>query len=265
VLTRELNLKRSQLAELSANYTEKHPNVVRLRGEVEELEKKLAAIPMSQGFSKDDGKKVSNSRTSLPLTERGAEEYRSLKAQILSTEAQMNTMKRERESIRRSIFALQAKVDQSPRRDQELIALNRDYENIKTQYNELLKKKSEANISQDLEMRQKGDQYQILDPANLPAKPFKPNVRKIFVLAFIMATALGFGGAIGFEKMDLSLRGATDFKHYFDLPILASIPILETMEFHRRKNLRRYAIVGGVISFAFAVVVFLLLVSVKSK
>ena len=130
---------------------------------------------------------------------------------------------------------------------------------------ELLRKKSEADISQDLEMRQKGDQYQILDPANLPIKPFKPGYLKIFGLAFIMATALGFGGAIGLEKMDLSLRGATDFKHYFDLPILASIPILGTMEFDRRKKVRRYAIIGGMISFAFALVAFLLFITLKIK
>ena len=73
-----------------------------------------------------------------------------------------------------------------------------------------------------------------------------------------MAGFLGFGGAIGLEKIGLSLRGVTDFKHYFDLPILASIPILETMEIDRRKNLRQKAIIGGMISFVFALFAFLL-------
>src|SRR4030065_2153190 len=114
-------------------------------------------------------------------------------------------------------------------------------------------------------MRMKGDQFQILDPANLPKKPFKPNRKLILGIAFLMAGFLGFGGAIGLEKMDLSLRGVTDFKHYFDLPILASIPILETMEFGRRKYLRRKAIIGGMISFAFALFAFLLFIVLKFK
>ena len=80
-----------------------------------------------------------------------------------------------------------------------------------------------------------------------------------------MSCILGFGGAIGLEKMDLSLRGVTDFKHYFDIPILASIPILEAMDFDRQKNLRRKAIIGGMISFAFALVAFLLFVVIKFK
>jgi hypothetical protein len=73
-----------------------------------------------------------------------------------------------------------------------------------------------------------------------------------------MAGFLGFGGVIGLEKMDLSLRGVTDFKHFFDIPILASIPILETMEIDRRQNPRRKAIIAGVVSFAFAFFAFLL-------
>ena len=263
VLARELNLKRGQLAELSAKYTDKYPEVLRLRGEVEELEKKLAEIPMSVRSSKGNEKNVSNSRTSMPLTGRGMEEYRLLKGQISSMEADINAMNRERETIRRNIFSIQAKVDQAPRREQELIILTRDYDNLKAQYNDLQRKKTEADLSQDLEMRMKGDQFQILDPANLPIKHFKPNLKKIYGLAFIMTIALGFGGSIGLEKIDLSLRGVTDFKYFFDIPILASIPILETPDVGRQQKLRRKAKLAGIISFAFALFAFLLFFTLK--
>jgi len=263
VLARELNLKRGQLTELSAKYTDKYPEVLRLRGEVEELEKKLAEIPMSLRSSKDNEKNVSNSRTSMPLTGRGMEEYRSVKAQILSTDAEVNALKHERETIRRNLLALQGKVEQGPRRDQELITITRDYDNLKGQYNELLKKKMEADLSKDLELRLKGEQFQILDPANLPKEPSVPKIKKIFALAFLMAGFLGFGGAIGLEKIDLSLRGVTDFKYFFDIPILASIPILETPEIGRQQKLRRKAKLAGIISFAFALFAFLLFFTLK--
>src|SRR3972149_5575630 len=112
-------------------------------------------------------------------------------------------------------------------------------------------------------MRMKGDQFQILDPANLPKKHFKPNIRIILGIAFLFAGFLGFGGAIGLEKMDLSLRGVTDFKHFFDLPILASIPILETMEFDRRVKLRKKAVIGGILCFAFALFAFFVFFAMK--
>jgi len=263
VIARELNERRNLLTELSAKYTDQYPDVVRLRGEVEELEKKLAAIPMSVRSSKSSEKNISNPGSYLPVTGREMEEYRLLKDQIGFAEEDIKALTRERDTIRRNIFAIQAKVNQAPRRDQELITLTRDYDNLKEQYNDLQRKKTEADISQDLEMRMKGDQFQILDPANLPKKHFKPNIMKILVVAFLFAGFLGFGGAIGLENMDLSLRGVTDFKHFFDLPILASIPILETMEFDRQQKLRKKAVVGGIISFALALFAFFLFFAMK--
>jgi len=256
----ELNTRRSQLNELSAKYTDQYPDVVRVRQEVEQLEKKLAEASMAVHPSRESGKEESRKRTYMPFTG-----FRTLKAQLVSTDAEIAALKRERETIRRNIGAYQAKVDLAPRRDLELITLTRDYDNLKKSYDDLLQKSEEAKISEKMEIHQKGDQFQILDPANLPEEPFKPKKKIIFGIAFLMAGFLGFGGAIGLEKMDLSLRGVTDFKHYFDLPILASIPILETMEFGRRKYLRRKAIIGGMISFAFALFAFLLFIVLKFK
>ena len=261
----ELNTRRNQLNELSAKYTDQYPDVVRMRQEVEQLEKKLAEATMAVHPSRESGKEESIKRTYMPFTGREKEEFRTLKAQLVSTDAEIAALKRERETIRRNIGAYQAKVDLAPRRDMEMITLTRDYDNLKKSYDDLLQKRDSATISEKLEISQKGDQFQILDPANLPEKPFKPKPKLIFGIAFLMAGILGFGGAIGLEKMDLSLRGVTDFKHYFDLPILASIPILETMEFGRRKYLRRKAIIGGMISFAFALFAFLLFIVLKFK
>jgi polysaccharide chain length determinant protein (PEP-CTERM system associated) len=243
VIAKDLTEKRNQLTELSARYTDKYPDVVRLRGEVKELEKKLAEIPMSVRSSIGNEKNVSKSPTYSPMTK----ESQLLKTQISSIEADIKALNREKEILRRNILSIQTHVNQAPRRDQEMLTITRDYNNLKEQYNELQRRKTEAKISQDLELRTKGDQFQILDPANLPKKPFKPNIIQILGVAFLLAGFLGFGGAIGLEKMDLSLRGVTDFKHFFDIPILASIPILETMEFDRHKKLRGKAIVGGII------------------
>jgi polysaccharide chain length determinant protein (PEP-CTERM system associated) len=262
-ISKDLTEKRNQLTALSAKFTDQYPDVVRLRGEVEELENKLAAIPMSVRASKENEKGTQNTTKYLPLTGREMEEARLLKSQVSSMESDIKAMERERESIRRNIISIQAKVDLAPRREQELVTLTRDYDNLKAEYNDLQKRKREADISQDLEMRMKGDQFQILDPANLPKTPFKPNVTKILGLAMIMAGLFGFGGAIGLETIDLSLRGVTDFKHFFDLPILASIPILENVELGRRQSLRKKAIVGGIISFAFALFAFILFLVAK--
>jgi polysaccharide chain length determinant protein (PEP-CTERM system associated) len=262
-LVTELTSRRNQLAELSGKFTERHPDVIRLRKEVEQLEKKLAGMPTSLRSSNDDKTNVSSSKTYLPFTGREKEEFRRLKAQIVSTESEIVALKRDRDNIQRKIAAVQAKVDQAPRREQEMIGITHDYENLKKSYDDILKKKLEADISQELEVRQKGEQFQILDPANLPEKRFRPKRMNILAFALLLASALGFGGAIGLEAMDLSLRGVTDFKHFFDLPILACIPILENNEIDRRRKFRRKAALAGIVSFAF--VLFTLLIFFGQK
>jgi succinoglycan biosynthesis transport protein ExoP len=239
-LMTELASRRNQLAELSAKYTDSYPDVIRLRKEVEQLERKIAE------------------KRGIELEGIGR-----MEAEIASVDAEMASLTRERANIQRNIDVLQAKADQSPLHEQEMITLTHNYDNLKKEYDDLLQKREEAKISEKMEISTHGDQFQILDPANLPEVPFKPKPKLIFGFAFLMAGFLGFGGAIGLEKMDLTLRGVTDFKHYFDLPILASIPILETVEFVRRKNLRRKAIIGGMISFAFALFALLLFFAIK--
>lgn len=262
----ELMLKRTRLADLSARYTERYPEIPRLRGEIEQLETRLAQMRTSPPRSGRLGTGDSGNSAGRPvLSVREADEVRRLKAQITAAEAEIVSLRRERETIRKSITDLQTKVDRSPRREQEMISLTRDYENLKQSYNELLRKKLDADISQNLEKRQKGEQFQIIDPANYPTKPFKPDRKKVFGFSFLLACALGFGGAIGLEMADTTLRSSREFKHFFDLPVLASIPVLQDEAYRRRQTFRRAAVFGGIISFTVVVSAFLFLYGPKIR
>ena len=252
---RVLAQKRAQLAELSSRYTDRYPDLVRLRREVEELEKRVTKMNQGNGASTTGSGQISpkSSSSTLLLTDREREEMRLLQAQMASADAEIASQKKENIRIQKEIAALQQKVDRSPRREQELISLTRDYQNLKSSYDSLLTKRLEANISQNLEKRQKGEQFQILDPANLPEKPFKPDKRKVFLLAFLLASGLGFGGAIALEGLDQTLRGAKDFQQFFDLKVFACIPDIDEVARARRKALQLGAVLGGILLFLSAV------------
>ena len=81
-----------------------------------------------------------------------------------ATVAEIASLKREKAEIQKSIASVERKIEQSPRRKQGSRLLIRDYDNQKKSYDDLLKKKLEADVSQNLEKRQKGTQFQILDP-----------------------------------------------------------------------------------------------------
>lgn len=254
-LITELTNRRNKLAELSAKYTERHPDVIRLRQEIEQLEKKISMTYMPPRTSNQN--EQGGSSAYLPLGGREREESLRMRAQIASTETEIAALKRERERIKGIIADIQARLSRIPSHEQELIVLTRDYDNLKNSYNDLLKKKTEANLSENVESRQGEEQFQILDPANLPEKPFKPQKRKILILALLLASGLGFGGAIVLEGMDQTIRAAKDFQHYFDLKVFASIPDIDVGDVARRKSMQMGAILGGILLFLSGVLAFL--------
>jgi succinoglycan biosynthesis transport protein ExoP len=228
----ELEARRARLAGLLERYTDRYPEVVRARQEVERLEKGVVEAEKSAQASslKPERKAIEKSRPALTAQDAGPytrsrEEMRRLQAQVAAAEAEIASLAKGRDDVQRQMAAIQAKVDRLPRREQELISLTRDYDNLKKKYDDLLAKKLEADISQNLEKRQKGEQFQIIDPANLPIKPMNPDIPKTLGLGFFFAVALGIGGAVGMEALNPVLRKSKEFKHFFKLPVLAAIPL----------------------------------------
>jgi polysaccharide chain length determinant protein (PEP-CTERM system associated) len=270
-LANELAAKRSQLTALSSKYTENYPEIRRLKDEVAQLEKRL-----SESNRKEEAAGATGGSTVLrPVaggsaysTAPGAKEWGEitrLRAQSAGLDSEIASLKKDREGIGKNIAGLEARVERSPRREQEMISLTRDYENLKNQYDDLLKKKLDADVSQNLEKRQKGEQFQILDPANLPQEPFTPNRPRIFGIAMMAAFLVGIGGAFGLEVLNPTLRGTNDFKHFFDLHILGSIPAIRDELYDRQIKVRRTVVMGGLVSFAAAVTVFLAIYGEKVR
>ncbi len=261
LLIDELLAKRKQLQDLSAKYTPNYPTIIELRRSIEQLEKRIAqgesGVP-----SQDDTQKGG-----IPLRTRKAtrerEEVGRLKGQIKSLELDILALKREQSEIQNASERIQSKVARLPQREQEMIALTRDYDNLKKNYDDLLSKKLQAKVSQNLEERQKGETFQVLDPPNLPIFPFKPDRKKILGFSFLVALAFGFGGALGLEILDPTLRRPSDFKQFFDLPVMATIPMIQDARYVRRNALRRAALIGGIVSFMCAVIAFVFLFSDK--
>ena len=240
------------------------PEVVRTKQEVADLEKRIEEAQRSaSSLASEDP----NAESPIPVAgpPLAIEEISRMRAQLKAARAEIASLKKEREVIRQSIASVERKIEQSPRREQEMISLIRDYENQKKSYDDLLKKKLEADVSQNLEKRQKGTQFQILDPANLPEEPFQPNRKKVMGFSLLLALALGLGGTIAWEAMDLRLRDVRDFRHRYKVPILGYIPVFQDQQYQRDRAVRRAAVFGGLITFTMAVSIFLLVYREKIR
>jgi hypothetical protein len=124
----------------------------------------------------------------------------------------------------------QIQVENTPKREQELMSLNRDYENIRETYNSLLSRKLEAELAVSMERKQKGEQFRILDPARTPIRPFKPDMRRILLMTVALGLGLGCGLAYLKEMMDTSYKSPQEVEEELQLPVLVSMPIRYTQK-----------------------------------
>jgi len=269
-LRAELSIRRMKLEELNEKYTPFYPTVVQARREVELLEARIAKLRAARkGEVGLAGGAVDPSHSeSLPKPEETSwesGEVQNIRGQIASIDLEMVALKRENANASHTIDQIQRKMERLPQREQEMISLSRDYDNLKRSYDDLLQKRLQSQISETLEKKQKGQQFQVLEPATLPTTPFKPDRLTVLGLALMGSLLVGAGGAIVYEMFDQSLRGSKDFKSFFDLPILASLPVIQNDQYKRRIAIRRAAIVGGLVSILGAYLVFLVIHGEKVK
>jgi polysaccharide chain length determinant protein (PEP-CTERM system associated) len=209
------------LADYESKYTANHPDVVQLKKKIEKLEAELAeAKPSAPAPQPARPAAASGTRPLLEAELLGQQQGLLRNIQAIETELV---------GLRAQIEHYQKRVEETPKREQELLSLKRDYENIKGTYNSILARKLEADIALNMEKKQKGEQFRILDPPQISRKPVSPNLRVIF-LACILA-GLGIGGGIVFlyEFFDGSVKKPDAFQARLSLPVLAVIPSIERL------------------------------------
>lgn len=219
----QLKNLRLELKNLQTKYTDKHPDVKRLKSLIAELE-----ADMTTGSEQDD-------------KETGDPQIAKWQQQLDAIEYNMKRINTERDETKRQIEKYKKWIEAAPVREAEWAELTRDYEQLNKHYETLVSRSIQADSAESLEKRQKGSQFKIVDPARLPETPFQPNFIKIMFM--VVAIGFGLGGAIAFsqETLDTSFRDAHDLEKFLGLPVACSIPVIKTSSDKRRDKLKSVA------------------------
>jgi len=226
------NLKR-ELESAQSKYKETHPDMIDLKRKIANLEPKVKEL-----LEKQEAERAGRMRsrqnaiieedlpppTPDPNTERLLTQYTE---QYNSALFEAKRSKEEVKNLKEQIALYQKRIEDTPKGEQELTLLSRDYDLLKSNYQSLLGKKIEAQMAQNLEQKQQGEQFRILDPARLPEKPFKPDRNKILLMGTVIGLAMGLGLAWFRESIDRSFYEVSDLETYLGLPVLAAIPNLK--------------------------------------
>jgi polysaccharide biosynthesis transport protein len=211
--TRVATLRR-ELSDAQLTYTEKHPEVIRLKEELATAEKAAAA------------------ERARPAADRmallnGNAEYRQLLKDRETTRLRIAEFQRQQTAVTAQVAQYSGRVEAAPRVEQQMVSLQRAYDLERGTYQDLAGKKQTALLNEELQRKQGGEQFAVLVPAGLPSEPFKPKPMRVMLMAIAAGLVLGGAFAFGREYLDRSVHDARGLRDEFELPVLAEIPRIE--------------------------------------
>ncbi len=232
-LKQQLEHRRQELTDLLTEYSEDYPDVLIMKRNILLLENKISNNKTEERPSSK------NEAPSPSVVDDESQEVITLRQQIVKMSEEINFLVKKEKEIRAQIQLYEVRVENTPKREQEMIILRRDYDNIAGNYQALLNKKLNAKISENLEKRQKGEQFRIIDSANFPEKPISPNT--LFIALLGVLGGFGFGLVMVFirEQLDNSIRHPEEVERITSMLVLAEIPDFSDEMKKREKHLKQ--------------------------
>lgn len=208
----------AQLLDLRSRYTEDHPDVIKTKNLIAELDRKIAARDLV--VENGDEPKGPTDLASEPR------ELVQLRLSLKAINESIKNKEKEQADVQKQMRVYQGRISASPQVEEEYKGLTRDHQSAQAFYENLLNKQRESEMATDLERRQEGEQFRVLDPPSLPERPTFPNRLNITLGGLAFGFCLGGGIAFLLEAKDQSLRTEPDVVAILKLPVLVSVPKL---------------------------------------
>ncbi len=202
----------NELATLLTKYKDQHPDVIRVRSEIEEVKKQV------RNTRPDKSPTINwNAAQFNPV-------YQNLSQEISKTELEISTLERRRDDLKKKIEEYNVKVKTIPTIEQEYIRLTRDYKVNEDIYQMLLRRLEEARISKELEVKEKGTTFKIIEPAIVPLKPSSPSQLLVIFMGLVGGLGAGLGAIVLAEVTYRPFNDQKEAESYLGVPVLATIP-----------------------------------------
>lgn len=214
-----------KLAGFSSLYKETYPDVAIVRNEIKQLQAMTTddyiALFVDQEAAEGGSVKKGNRKLVDPY-----------KTELMK---QRDDILREKELVRLrqsriagDIKKYESRIEGTTVHQQELMSIQRDYENLQKNYQSLLEKKLAVGMAGDLDQKSQGTQMRIVEPATFPSWPEKPNLMLVMFGGLAVGCVLGFGSAFGIEIMRRGYVSAEEIEIALGLPVLAAISQFES-------------------------------------
>ena len=279
----QLKALQAEFPGMSARYADSHPDMVKLRRQIEVLKREvdgnagsteldrmrteLARLKQRYSAKHPDVKKLQDTIAKLEKEESPSSgqsgsgsgqastrpdnpAYIQLLTQLEQTKFELHSLQRAIEHQQAKMVVYEQRLTEAPQIEREYNELIRGYDNAQSKYREIRAKQMEADIAQAMEQSRKGERFSLIEPPTVPGKPAKPNRLAIIFIGFVFSVAGAAGIALLFEMMDHSIRGSKALAAVVGEPPLVVVPFIETEAEQQKRivNRRRlYALVPAMI------------------
>jgi uncharacterized protein involved in exopolysaccharide biosynthesis len=291
VLNKEARLKsmKTEYAVASAKYSPEHPDVIRLKREIEGLEKQTGSVSGRQEQAKEltqmrgalaaaqekyssdhpdvigltrqiEALEASLRAPELPEQSVAAEKpdnpaYISLQTQLEGVEIDLRSSVVTREQLNAKLADYEKRIVQTPQVEREYANVARDLSNAREKYRDIKTKQMEAEVGQQMEKERKGERFSLIDPPQLPEAPIKPNRPGIFLLGLMLSVGAPLGYVVVVEGMDRTVRGTRYLSAALNTALLSIIPYKENLgDMVKKARVKKRIVTAVAVSLVVAVI-----------
>ena len=265
-----------QLTRLRSLYSERHPDIRKVKNEIAELETQVKTSDLSivkvkrlqqleeqlaemegtygpnhpeiKGIKKEisilkpevDSLMTETVKTKISEEKPDNPAYISLVTQINAIRMEMDAIEEDKKQMHDDINKLQKRIEKAPFVEKELNALMRDLETAQAKYSDISNKLMEARVTGELEGSQQAGRVSIASSAYLPYEPYKPNRPLILLIGLVNAFLIASLFVAFREGMDNTVKDSDQIKSITNVPLLASISLIITDEDRRYKRRRNF-------------------------
>jgi succinoglycan biosynthesis transport protein ExoP len=228
-VNQELARLKAQLADLRAHYTDRHPDVRKVKQQIADTERTRDQLLQNlKAKGSDSATDAGDANASISADPNQLTMIAQIESQLKSNETEITNRERSIAGLKVKIEEYQSRLNQEPIREQELADLTRGYEQSKTSYDDLLKKKNDSAMATSMELLQQGERFRVVDPPSFPQKPAFPNRLKFCGIGLAFGLALGVVVAGAFEMMDDRLHSEKEIRKLLPADVIAEIPAIVT-------------------------------------
>jgi uncharacterized protein involved in exopolysaccharide biosynthesis len=235
-LPQQLEAQKAILSQTRQRYSADHPDVKRIQRQIDDLQARI-----NRGERAD---------TTLPVTPT----IMQIRTQINGVDTQIAGLQQRGTELRAKLDQLMKRVESTPQVEREYQILTRDLQLARAKYDELLKSRMDAELTEAAIAGGRSDELRLVQPPALPSEPAKPSRAAIAVIGIVLALVLALGAVVLAEGMDQSVRGSRDVKRVLDVAPLAVIPEIQDALSLRRQRFRMVMLASCTLIGSFIVV-----------